>query len=391
MTAPFSRPTVALVAHGIHDTGGMERAFAELVRRLVPDYKIIVVSARLDKNLRSLVEWRRVPTPPRPLALKFPWFFLAGAVRLARIDADIVHVLGAIVPTRADVACVQFCHAGFIRVQGGLSPPDSPAMRRINTTITRWFALHAERWSYKSGRLSTFAAVSTGVAQELSVHYPTVPIAITPNGVDVQRYRPDNENRRRVRTSNCVTDEMFVALFVGGDWGRKGLAIAIDAVAEARRAGAPVNLWVVGRGDNARFEEIARCAGVLEHVCFFGPQDRTEIYFQAADAFVLPTLYETFSLVAYEAAATGLPVIATAVSGVDDLLRDDKAGILVQRNAVDISDALVKLWSDAKLRAQLGTSGRARTENYTWDQAEVAVRRLYTTLLNANVNNAETI
>jgi UDP-glucose:(heptosyl)LPS alpha-1,3-glucosyltransferase len=359
----------------------MERAFAELIRRLASDYRIVVVSARLDESLQPLVEWRRVRTPPKPLAVKFPWFFIAGGIRMLTLRADIVHVLGAIVPTRADAACIQFCHAGFIEKQGGLAPPDTPFLRRTNTLVTRWFALQAERWCYRPTRLRTFAAVSNGVARELARHYPDVPVAVTPNGVDVERYRPDRKNRRDLRNREGVTDNDFVALFVGGDWGRKGLAITIDAIAVARQLGAPLRLWVVGRGDVPRYVHLAKRAGVVDSVRFCGPNTATEHYFQAADVFVLPTLYETFSLVAYEAAATGLPIIATAVSGINDLVQENVGGLLVERDAEAVALALFTIWTDNGLAARLGETGRQRARAYTWDDAELAVRSLYNALL----------
>ena len=96
-----------------------------------------------------------------------------------------------------------------------------------------------------------------------------------------------------------------MCLFVGGDWDRKGLGVAIEAVSLVRQR-TPIRLWVVGRGESGRFEQLAERLGVGDHVRFFGPRADTERFYQAADIFVLPTEYETFSLVAYEAAASSL-------------------------------------------------------------------------------------
>jgi UDP-glucose:(heptosyl)LPS alpha-1,3-glucosyltransferase len=184
-----------------------------------------------------------------------------------------------------------------------------------------------------------------------------------------------------MRSETGVGDKDFLALFVGGDWERKGLKYAIEALSYARREGVHALLWVVGRGDIRRFELVAREAGVSDSVRFFGRQSATAPFFQAADVFVLPTLYETFSLVAYEAAATGLPVIATPVSGIDELLRENVGGLLVQRDAGEIGEALVALSNDEQLRAELGESGRRRAGEYTWDHAADCVRDLYLDIL----------
>ncbi len=381
MSVQSRRLRLALIAHDIHDYGGMERAFAELIRRLNTDYEIVVVSATLDESLRPLVDWRRVRTPTKPFALKFLWFFVGGGMRMLRLRADLVHVLGAIVPTRADIACIQFCHAGFVRVLGMPSAPGVPVARRANSMMSRWLAVQAERWCYRPGRLRSFGAVSAGVARELRLHYPATPVAITPNGVDVDRYRPDEVNRRIIRGGEGVRDQDMVMLFVGGDWDRKGLYFALMALGLARKEGMPALLWIVGSGDVSRFQAVAREAGVSDSVRFFGRQLATEKYFQAADLFVLPTMYETFSLVAYEAAATGLPVIATSVSGIDELLRDGIGGLVVERDAIQIASAFLQLWKNDELRKELGASGQRWARECTWEKAAEAVCSLYGAIL----------
>ena len=66
------KPSVVLVAHGVHDHGGMERACAELLRRTHEEFDFIVISAQLDPALRALVKrWVRIRVPMRPIPLKY--------------------------------------------------------------------------------------------------------------------------------------------------------------------------------------------------------------------------------------------------------------------------------------------------------------------------------
>ena len=219
--------TIALVAHGIHDGGGMERAFAELIRGMPAHFRVVVVSSELAPSLRSLVEWRRVPVPARPFPLRFVFFFVLGGIRLWSVRPDLVHTLGAIVPNRADVAEVQFCHAGFVSATGRLAPSDAPNLRRVNTAVVRLLAIAAERWCYRRKRLRSFVAVSDGVGAELDHAYPGIPFRVAANGVNLHRYRPDAGARRRLRAELRVADEDLVVLFMGGDWNRKGLPIVL--------------------------------------------------------------------------------------------------------------------------------------------------------------------
>ena len=373
-----SRPqTVTLVAHGIHDAGGMERAFAELIRRMPPRYRATVVSSELEPALRPLVDWRRVPAPARPFPLRFVAFFVLGGLRLRTVHSDLVHTLGAIVPNRADAAEVQFCHAGFVESVGRLGPTEAPAVRRLNTAVTRLLSLSAERWCYRPRRVRRFVAVSDDVGGELVREYPGVPYTVAANGVDTERYRPDARVRRELRDRLGVADDAVVALFVGGDWDRKGLPVLVEALASVPA----VLLWVVGPGDRTRVEELARSVGVLDRIKFFGRRADGERFYAAADVFCLPSLYEAHPLAALEAAASALPLVATTVNGIPDLVGDDEAGIIVERTAAAVGGGLARLAGDRDLRRRLGEAARRKAERYTWDASARSVLATYDELL----------
>lgn len=371
------KPTVVLVAHAVHDEGGMERAFAELVRRAHERYRVVVVSSELAPTLRPLVDWKRIRVPKRPFPLRFICFFVLAGLQLPRFPKDLVHALGAIVPNRVDAAEVQFCHAGFAAAAGGVVPSDAPALRRLNTAITRLLSLVAERWCYRPGRVKRFIAVSRGVGCELRRFFPAVPISLAPNGVNGAVYRPSSIIRSEVRRELGITDDEIVALFVGGDWNRKGLSIAVEALRHAPM----VHLWVVGSGNTSRARAFAGKLGVVDRVRFFGARADGYRFYAAADMFCLPTQYETFSIAAHEAAASGLPIVATRVSGVDELVGVDKAGFLVDRSPVAVGQALERLGADADLRSRLGAIGRQRASALTWEAATDAVFAVYEELL----------
>ena len=358
-----SRPTVALVAHGIHDTGGMERSLYELVVRSSERYRFVVLAAELDERIRPLVDWQRIAVPMRPIPLKLLAFAAAAGLRLRGVRADLVHTMGAIVPNHADLATVQFCFADV----AGQSTPGGRPLRRANTALTWLLSRAWERWCYRPSRLRRLGAVSPGVARELRRHFPGIEVTVTPNGVDTQRFHPDPTTRAQLRAAEGVDEDDVVALFVGGDWERKGLAVAVDA---AERAG--VRLWVVGSGAAGALTSRAR---------FFGVRADAERYYAAADVFVLPTLYETFSLAAYEAASSGLPIVATATHGIADLVGEDEAGILVERSVESVSAALARLAADPELRRTLGAEGRARVAAFGWERSVAEVESVYRTLL----------
>ena len=126
-----------MVAHRVDDSGGMERVHAELVRRLLDRYRFTIVASNVADDLRGRVDWLRVPLPAKPIPLRFLLFYGLGALQLRRVRADLVHVCGALVPNRADVASVHFCHAGFVAASGRLAPEGSTFPRRLNTSLLR--------------------------------------------------------------------------------------------------------------------------------------------------------------------------------------------------------------------------------------------------------------
>ena len=90
--------------------------------------------------------------------------------------------------------------------------------------------------------------------------------------------------------------------------------------------------------------------------------------YAVADAFVLPSSYETFSLVAFEAAASGLPVIASDVNGVRELVTNGESGYLVEPRAEEIASRLRELAADPGLRARLGAAARESALRFRWEQ-----------------------
>jgi glycosyltransferase involved in cell wall biosynthesis len=372
------RPKVALVAHEVHDHGGMEKALAELIRLGHGRVHFVVLSRQLAPELRSLVEWRPVPVPARPFPLKFGLFFLLAAAKLLSVRADLVHTMGAIVPNHADLTTVQFCHAAHRRLAARTEVRSSP-WRRLNTRVSRSLSLAAERWLYRPRRARALAAVSHGVASELRSHYPNVPVVLTPNGVDTRRFRPDPDARREQRLEQHVAPNEIVALFLGGDWARKGVAIAIQGIARAvSQRDIPLRLWVVGRGDVRHYRRLAEIERVSDRVTFFGPRLDTERFFQAADLFVFPTLYEAFPLAALEASACGLPLVVTSVNGIEDLFRTgSESGIIVERTPESVARGLVRLADSPNLRIKFGDAARQRAQEFTWTRSVESVLETY--------------
>ena len=359
----------------------MERSLFETVRRGASEVDFCVVSSTLDADLRDHVEWRRVPVPRRPFLLKFALFYLLGWLRVAGAGPGVRQTTGAIVPNRADVTVVHFCHAGYLAKARSSTPAMLSGSKAWHEWLIRKTSVWAERWSYTPRRLRRFVAVSDGVRRELEEFYPGLPCVLAPNGVDHARFRPDPAARDRVRDELGAQPDEFVVVFVGGDWARKGVDLAIGAVAEARRSHqAAVTLWIVGPGDVERYRALAGAGGVGEHVRFFGARPDPERFYQAADAFVLPSLYETFSLAAIEAAACVLPIVATTRDGVLEEFAAAGAAVICERSSAALGGALAGLAADGGRSEGVARAAHEQAKTYTWDKQATAFLELYFTL-----------
>jgi glycosyltransferase involved in cell wall biosynthesis len=160
-------------------------------------------------------------------------------------------------------------------------------------------------------------------------------------------------------------------LFVGSLGRRKGVPELIAAVAKARAAGSDVTLLLVGkeerRGERRMIEEEIRKTGQEHVVTFAGLKSAGEMreLYAAADAVCLPSHREVLPMTLLEAMAFALPVIATDVGGIPDLVEDGATGILVSpRSVEELTSAISRLAHDPELRRALGQAAQARVASF---------------------------
>ncbi len=360
--------------------GGMEQQLMELVNGCLADERdVTVISRACEVPPHPRLRVHHVPGPTRPLPLAFPWFEVAASRALRRHGRGLVHACGAIVPDAVDVVTVHFCHRAYNRLGRSRASRDSPA-HRLNSQIAAVVSEAGERWSYRPSRVRAIVAVSDGVEREVAAQFPAVRdrISTIPHGVDARRFRPDPAARAALRSERGFADDTPVAVFVGGDWRRKGLDHALQAVAAAPGW----RLVVVGAGDREEAGRRALALSVADRVVFAGRSEHPEREFAAADVFVLPTSYETFSLVSYEAAASGLPLLVTPVSGPDALIEEGRNGHFLTEDPARTA-ALLDGLRDPATRRRLGEEAQRSALPYTWEAAIAAHLRLYDGLVPA--------
>jgi UDP-glucose:(heptosyl)LPS alpha-1,3-glucosyltransferase len=370
---------VTIVAHDIGSVGGMERQLAELLLGLRErGHNVTVIARTCELPDGSGVVFHRVRAPGRPFLLAYPWFIVAGTLATVRRRRGVVQATGAIVLNRLDAVAVHYCHQ-----VGPANPSRSTPLFRLHVWAAGFLKRLGERVCFKANRPRAVVCVSEGVADEVRRFFPALAdrVVTIHNGVDTDGFAPGvrRAEAEALRASLKIPDGALVAAFVGSEWERKGLEPAIRALALSPR-------WVLvvaGGGDRARFEALAETLGVAARIRWLGVISEVEIVYGLADAFVLPTEYETFSLVTYEAAASGLPVLATPVSGVNELLDDGRNGFFISRDPEQIALRLSELAEDPQLRRSLGTAARESALAYSWQRMVDRHAELYRELAQA--------
>lgn len=181
-------------------------------------------------------------------------------------------------------------------------------------------------------------------------------------GVDHLRFHPDLFCRHEVRESLGIGLNAKVILFVGRlnrDKGMLDLAFAFDAVA---RCHSDAVLLLVGSEEDLPFSRIQEiCCAASDRVHYVQFTSKPERYMAAADIFCLPSYREGFGMTVIEAAACGVPTVASRIYGITDAVGDGKTGLLFPVGDVTVlTQTLLELIEDNDLRQQMGNAACVR-------------------------------
>ena len=301
-------------------------------------------------------------------------------------DYDLIHAhywlsgaVGLVLRDRWSVPLVQMFHT-LGHLKNGVA----------RASADREPAVRIEEEARILGAVDRIVAATTVERTHLVKHYGADParIAVIPCGVDTNLFLPGDQAAARAALG---LDDQLQLLYVGRLAPIKGLETLLDAMARLRATGTRVHLSIVG-GDadeplNGHEGELrARLArlDLRSAVTFVGaqPQERLRAWYVAADATVLPSHYESFGMVAMEAMACGIPVVASRVGGLQTTVRDGVTGLLVPaHDPAALAGALDRLLGDPDLCFRLGREGVQWAARHRWPCIAEAVCREYAALV----------
>ncbi|MBI4574159.1 MAG: glycosyltransferase [candidate division NC10 bacterium] len=348
-------PTRVLYLHEFSRIGGAERALlglADAVRQKAVEP--LVVWPQKDSAFTWLqsrgvhVVPLKVPSWRHGLSLPLLPLFLARLQRnLVPTNVDLVHVnnyrsapLGQLVSRWVGVPCV--CHVRELITSEGI----------------RQYRLRASAALIAVADAVAHALVEGGVPQH---RVTTVRSGIALRGV------PSHKESAALRERLGITDADCLIGIVAHILPHKGYDDLVQALALIKEKVPNIRCLIVGEAPRKRYFQrllhLAERLSVRDRLILVGIQDDVAPFLHALDLFVLPSRTEGLPLTILEAMAAGRPVVATAVGGIPEVVRDGETGILVpERDPRQLADAVLRLLDAPGLAKAMGEAGRKRIE-----------------------------
>jgi glycosyltransferase involved in cell wall biosynthesis len=351
--------------------GGTERQMTELIRRL-DQARFKVHVACFDRTGSWL---------PRVLerAASIVEFPIRGFARPATVAQMVSFARWC---RREQIAVVQTCdlYANIFGLPGAALarvPVRIGSRRELNPDKSAG-QIRLQRLAYRSA--TKVVANSPAARRMLEAEgVESTSIAVIPNGVNLAAYAHPGRARplRTVITVANLRPE-------------KCHEVLLSAAASLTHQYPALRFQIVGAGPGrAALEQLTAVLGLGGHVEFLGHREDVPSLLAAADAFVLPSRSEAFPNGAIEAMAAGLPVIASAVGGLPDLIEDGRTGILVPPGDAPALAAALRSLIDDPLRAEaIGLAARAEVrQRYSFDRMIASFEALYESELHARVSS----
>ena len=344
--------------------GGTERQMTELIRRLDPERFTVHVAC-----FEKAGAWLPRAAERAASIAEFP---IHGFARPGTLNALLAFARWC---RRERIAVVQTCdlYANTFGLPGAAMagvPVRIGSRRELKADKTRGHIL-LQRQAYRCATkvVANSAAAQTMLEQE---GLATGSIAVIANGVEASAY-PD-------RSRDLATRPVRSVITVANLRPEKNHETLIGAATLLAAEFPDVQFQIVGDGPRrAALEALVKARNLEGTVRFLGHREDVPALLAQADVFVLPSLTEAFPNGAIEAMAAGLPVVASAVGGLLDLIDDQRTGLLIEPGKPEaLAHALRRLFTDRQFAAGLGDAARARIrQRYSFDRMVKSFEDLY--------------
>jgi len=250
--------------------------------------------------------------------------------------------------------------------------------QRLSATLSPYhrYVLQAEAEMFNAPSLKAVICNSEMVKQDILRHFTLDAgnIHVIHNAIDSKRFQPATPSlRHAARQQLRLPQDAHVMIYVGSGFERKGLKAAIEAVAQTDRY-----LIVVGQDKQlSRYQQLANQLNCLDRLRFAGVQQDVQPFYHAADALLLPTLYDPFPNVVLEAMACGLAVITSTGCGGAEFIRNGEEGFVCDALDIRALKEAVLAVPALSVDNRMGAAARRRVEPYGPERLAAALTSLY--------------
>jgi glycosyltransferase involved in cell wall biosynthesis len=337
---------------------GAELAVKNIVERLAGNYNFIIITSKLEIGNRKseIKKCLKGKYTIRRVGFGFKWdkyiYPILAPFAAINYKPAIVH---AIMESYAGIALWLYKVFGgnaktILTLQSGdLDLPEKQAKikrfiwKKIHTSPDKVIAIS-----------SALAARARGLGAG--------DVSIISNGVDFDEIN-------RAPAAEAIPRRIISVARLSAE---KGLDYLISAFRDVKNEFPEAQLALVGEGaERERLEKLAADSGFYGAISFLGrrPHQEALAEIKKSEVFVLPSLGEGMGIALAEAQALGVPVIATRVGGIPDVVEDGVSGLLIQpKDAVAIAAAIIRIFRHPELKNQLSANARQSVKKFDWDE-----------------------
>lgn len=313
-----------------------------------------------------------------PFIFRYPSIPLPGEIHTAlpvssfvdqlfpKLKLDVIHthhpiLLGQTAATKArdyNLPLVFTFHTQYQEYTHYIPIPQEQVQEFLKTTVMNWlreFMRKCQHIVIPSESMRSILINDYGLVDRFTV---------IPTGIDIAPYKAANGSALRAEWG-WHDDKVIVS--AGRLAEEKNWVTLLQAFALAQKSQPNIRLVLIGDGPQAdALRQLAGELGVGERILFTGQVPFGEIpnYLKAADLFAFASVTETQGIVTLEAMAAGLPAVAVAASGTQDILEDGVQGFLVQNDAQDLSNGIIKLIENPGLMSRFKSAALRKSRAY---------------------------
>lgn len=240
-------------------------------------------------------------------------------------------------------------------------------------------------WSFKKvtsklvlNDAATIIALTENMKQQIQ-RIVNKKVIVISNAIDLEKTKQieKKELRKRLR----MKDDEKIIIFVGRLHEVKGISYLIEAMNIVVKKNQKTRLLLIGTGKSRSYlQSLVEQLNLEEYISFIGtvPNDKVLEYMAASNVLVLPSLSEGFPVVLLEAMASGLPIVATRVGGLQEIIKDGTNGFLVEpKKPKELAEKISMILGDNELRERISRNNKEEVKKYSWKSIIDKLEKIY--------------